>query len=468
MNTPTSSRPFSKAAAALAATAALIVPAFVGAIPAAADEWRDQQFWLEDYAIEEAWETSEGEGVTVAIIDSGIDTTHPDLDGVVVGGKDFSGVGNSNGTEPIGAMPEHGTMVATLLAGQGNNSTAVEKAKEARKKAIEDRRKAEEEAEENDEDPPSPSPLPKVPDEGPGSDGIKGVAPKAKILSASVFLGDGNHGGIDIEEQIPQAVRWAVDQGADIINMSLGSNRQDWPRSWDDAFLYAEENDVLIVAAAGNRATGALTVGAPATIPGVLTVAGLDEDGSASWDSSSEGISIGVAAPADPLIGGLPGGDYTQWAGTSGAAPIVAGVAALIRAEHPDMPAHQVIERILTTAEDAGTPGVDTIYGHGIIQPLEALTADVPAVDKNPMDTIAEWIRVHRRGNEPTEQVTAPEFEEEDSVALAPTPSPKVLDRSEDEGLQGGIVMGFTGALAAILIAGTVHLVLRNRGKRGV
>ena len=86
----------------------------------------------------------------------------------------------------------------------------------------------------------------------------------------------------------------------------------------------------------------------------MLTVAGLDRKGTASIDSSSQGISIGVAAPAENLIGGLPGGGYAEWAGTSGATPIVAGVAALIRSKWPEMSAHQVINRIVSTAKDAG------------------------------------------------------------------------------------------------------------------
>ena len=97
-----------------------------------------------------------------------------------------------------------------------------------------------------------------------------------------------------------------MDNGARVINISLGSTTPEWPQSWDAAFLYAEQKDVVIVAAAGNRIGGNLQVGAPATIPGVLTVAGLDRKGAASVDSSSQGISIGVAAPAENLLGGCP------------------------------------------------------------------------------------------------------------------------------------------------------------------
>ena len=199
---------------------------------------------------------------------------------------------------------------------------------------------------------PQPGPAPAA-----GPDGMVGVAPEAQILSVSTWLGSANPAGKSDQDQIPEAVRWAVDNGAKVINISLGSTTPQWPQSWDAAFLYAEQKDVVIVAAAGNRVGGNIQVGAPATIPGVLTVAGLDRKGVASVDSSSQGISIGVAAPAENLLGGLPGGGYAEWAGTSGATPIVAGVAALIRSKWPEMSAKQVINRIVTTAKDAGRDG---------------------------------------------------------------------------------------------------------------
>ena len=131
----------------------------------------------------------------------------------------------------------------------------------------------------------------------------------------------------------------------------------------------------------------------------MLTVAGLDRKGVASVDSSSQGISIGVAAPAENLVGGMPGGGYAEWAGTSGATPIVAGVAALIRSKWPDMSASQVINRIVSTAKDAGLPGKDPLYGFGVLNAEAALKADVPETKVNPLGTISDWIRVHRRGN---------------------------------------------------------------------
>jgi subtilisin family serine protease len=271
---------------------------------------------------------------------------------------------------------------------------------------------------------------------------------------------------VDVENQVPRAVRWAVDHGASVINMSLGSTTPEWPKSWDDAFLYAEQKDVVIVAAAGNRAGGMAQVGAPATIPGVLTVAGVDKDGNASWDSSTTGISIGVAAPAEPLVGGLPEGGYATWSGTSGAAPLVAGVAALIRAKYPDMPARDVVNRILATARDAGNPGVDNLYGHGLLDAHAALTANVPAVAANPMDTIAEWIRVHRRGSAASSSTAAvPSAESTVPVAQAPAAVPP----GPPGGALPGVVLAAFGILfAGVLAGGTVHLLRTGRRRRSL
>ena len=212
--------------------------------------------------------------------------SHPDLTGTVVGGTDISGVGRADGRQPVGDDSQHGTMVASLLAGHGHGDGA----------------------------------------------GVIGVAPAAKLLSVSVGFGVGT---VSSDDQIALAVRWAVDNGADVINMSLTRNTLEWPQSWDDAFLYAMEHDVVIVAAAGNRGSGTTEVGAPATMPGVLTVAGVDRGGAASFDASSQGITISVAAPSEELVGAAPGGGYFSWAGTSGATPIVAGLVALVRSAYP-------------------------------------------------------------------------------------------------------------------------------------
>lgn len=440
-----------------------------GATNAVADDARDGEWWLESSGITKAWEVSKGAGVKVAVIDTGIDTSHPDLVGAVVGGKDLSGAGAANGSKPLGNLPEHGTLVATLLAGRGNNSMKIAAARaeaETQANAYAVAVKNAEEAKETP--PPAPEPI-EIPAPGPGPDGMVGVAPEAELLSVSLWMGTENPAGISVENQVPKAVIWAVDQGAKVINMSLGSTRPEWPVSWDRAFKYAEDKDVVVVAAAGNRAGGMNQVGAPATIPGVLTVAGIDRNGKASVDSSTEGISIGVAAPAEPLVGGLPGGGYADWSGTSGAAPLVSGVAAMIRSKYPEMKAPQVINRILATARDAGKPGVDNLYGHGILDAHAALTAEVPQVKGNPMNTITEWIRVHRRSETPySEPSTGPGISTEVSN-IAPIAAPKPTAAVNDGGvLQPVLVVGFGALLLLTIAGGSVHLARSSRAKRRV
>ncbi|MDN3937797.1 S8 family serine peptidase [Arthrobacter sp. YD4] len=426
---------------------ALIAVALAGASAAAtltvapaavADSMRDKEYWLAESGITKAWEVSKGAGVKVAVIDSGVDGKHADLAGALAGGTDISGAGAPDGQKSIGAKPEHGTLVATMLAGRGHQPAPAT-------------------------DAPSPSPSPTA--SGPGPDGIVGVAPEAQILSVSTWLGSANPGGKSDQDQIPAAVRWAVDNGARVINISLGSTSPEWPQSWDAAFLYAEQKDVVIVAAAGNRVGGNVQVGAPATIPGVLTVAGLDRKGAASIDSSSQGISIGVAAPAENLIGGLPGGGYAEWAGTSGATPIVAGVAALIRSKWPDMTASQVINRIVSTAKDAGAPGKDPLYGYGVLNAEAALKADVPETTVNPLGTISDWIRVHRRGIPAT---SAPAAAPPPSSAAAALPEPSVpvaqAPSPADTAVPALVVLGFGGLIVCIIAGAAIQLRRAVRG----
>lgn len=420
-----------------AALAGGVAAAAIATAPAAhADTWRDKEYWLKEAGITKAWEISKGADVKVAVIDSGVDGNHPDLKGAIAGGHDVSGAGTPDGQKSIGAKPEHGTLVATMLAGRGHEAPPKKSTASAK-----------------------PSPIPSA--SKTRSDGIIGVAPEAEILAVSTWLGSENPGGKTDQDQIPEAVRWAVDNGAKVINISLGSTSPEWPQTWDAAFLYAEQKDVVIVAAAGNRLGGNVQVGAPATIPGVLTVAGLDLKGQASVDSSSQGISIGVAAPAEKLAGGIPGGSYAEWAGTSGATPIVSGVAALIRSRWPEMSAEQVVNRIVSTAKDAGAPGKDPLYGFGVLDAEAALKDDVAETKVNPLGSISDWIRVHRRGNFATP--TPPPAAPAESAAAQPTLPRATVPVAEppsqlDSALPAAVVIGFGALFIAIIVAGAIQL----------
>ncbi|MER7796721.1 S8 family serine peptidase [Microbacterium sp. NPDC096154] len=331
--------------------------------PTAPPTLREREYWLEDYGITDAWKTTRGEGVTIAVIDTGIAEGPKHFDGAVVGGTDVSGAGTPNGRTPVDVIdPDHGSKVASLAAGRA------------------------------------------VPDEK--GKGMVGVAPGANLLSVS--LGFGSAATVPFAEQVARAVVWSVDNGADVINMSFTTNQQGWDESWDEAFLYAMQNDVVIVVAAGNRGSGTSSVGAPATIPGVLTVAGVDPEGRASVEASTQGITIGVSAPSEKLLGVTIDGKVEEWNGTSGAAPIVAGVAALVRSAHPELSAIDVINRIVKTArEPEGVQVPDAFYGYGLVDAGAAVTASVPHVTANPMGDLERWIELYRyRPAEPQPEPT--------------------------------------------------------------
>ncbi|GGL03502.1 type VII secretion-associated serine protease [Mangrovihabitans endophyticus] len=311
--------------AGFSATPVQATPEPLGADPVRAEEWH-----LKTLNVPGAWSYASGAGVTVAVIDSGVDAHHVDLDGQVLRGLDLVDPSGTGDTDLVG----HGTTVAAIIAGKADDA------------------------------------------------GVVGIAPKAKILPVRVLDRENRYDDALI---VAKGVRWAVDHGARVINLSLGGTGSS--AALAAALDYAFAKDVVVVACTGNvSASDTSAVWYPAREPGVIAVAGLERGGDRLWSGSITGPETVISAPATQLVGARPAG-YWRVQGTSFASPMVAATAALIRSRWPQMPAGEVINRIIHTADDRGPRGRDATYGYGMVDPTAALTADVPLVTSNPLDT---------------------------------------------------------------------------------
>ncbi|WP_433129526.1 S8 family serine peptidase [Micromonospora sp. CA-240977] len=315
---------------------AVLLPALgVVAVPtpaAAAPQPRKQQWYLDTLRIAQAHRITTGEGVIVGLVDTGVDATHPALRGQILPGH---GVGNdaaADGRTDPDRKKAHGTAMAGLIVGTGK---------------------------------------------APG--GYLGIAPGAKIYPAAM--------GSDLTDGTMQfAVRWAVDNGAKVVNISASGAEMTFEHY--SAVKYALDHDAVVVSSAGNTRDGHVTVRAPANVAGAVAVGGTSRGGD-FFTGSVQGPEMVIAAPqqdilvADPLL--KSGYGMLDDGGTSSAAAIVSGVVALIRARYPDLDANGVINRLIRTADDRGAPGRDPQLGFGVIDPVAALTAEVPPVTANPL-----------------------------------------------------------------------------------
>nr|WP_091445963.1 type VII secretion-associated serine protease mycosin [Micromonospora yangpuensis] len=279
---------------------------------------RGEQWHLQFLRIAKVHKFGKGEGILVAVPDTGVDP-HPDLRENLLPGTDIIPGGNGDGRRD---QDSHGTSMAGLIAAHGQ-----------------------------------------------GQLGALGVAPKAKILPIydSPPLADGD------PEALAQGVEYAVSRGADVISISSGGGSS--PRL-TQAVRQAAASNIVVVAGAGNQPREQ-AVGYPASEPGVVAVGGIDREGNHATVSVT-GPEIDVVAPAVDLYSTSYQGKYSKGTGTSGATAIVAGAVALIRAKYPSLPAREVVHRLTYTAVDKGPPGRDDQYGYGVIDLVAALTADVP------------------------------------------------------------------------------------------
>jgi len=284
-------------------------------VHAAADPLLAQQWGLFAIGADHVWTTTTGQGVIVAVVDSG-SGPHPDLAENLLPGRSIIGTVESQDGRDIDASG-HGTHVAGIIAAVANNGI-----------------------------------------------GGSGVAPNAKILPIQVL----DQAGQGDARDVAAGVRFAADNGARVINLSLGGATES--SSLTQAITYANDKGVLVVAAAGNGGAADKPKW-PASLDLTLAVTAVDQANNAtSFDQ--RGDYIDLSAPGANIVSTAKG-DYVTLSGTSMAAGFVAGAAALLFAAEPRVTNAQVRDILLRTATDIGEPGRDVTFGAGLINMVAAL-----------------------------------------------------------------------------------------------
>ncbi|MGC4895610.1 type VII secretion-associated serine protease mycosin [Micromonospora sp. DT31] len=328
---------------ALAAVATLLVaaapvapvaaaPAGCTTPPAPARPVAEQPWPQQRYAPDRLAPLATGAGVVVAVVDSGVDRSHPQLTGRVLPGADFLDPGGDGSRDCAG----HGTGVASIIAAATRPGVA-----------------------------------------------FRGLAPDARILPVRVSeqqVVDGRESGRTVDAaDFARAIRWAVDHDADVLNLSVVLYADD--PAVRAAVAYAVRRDVVVVAAAGNLHDNGDPRPYPAAYDGVLGVGAIGRDGARSVFSQT-GPYVDLVAPGSEVLMAAPGQGHHRAEGTSYATPFVAGTAALLREYRPRLSAGEVAGRIVAAADPA--PGRAAAYGAGVLNPYRAVTESPGGPDGRP------------------------------------------------------------------------------------
>ncbi|MCH0563580.1 type VII secretion-associated serine protease mycosin [Streptomyces sp. MUM 2J] len=308
---------------AASALAALLLVGSSAAL-AQADTTRSLQWHLDAMHADEMWRTSTGKGVTVAVIDSGVDPTNPDLKGRILDGLDLA-PSEASGDEHTD-LDGHGTSMAGLIAGTGAYG---------------------------------------------GGKGAFGLAPGTKILPIRV-PGRGEYNPFLSASSFADGIRYAVDHGAKVVNISMGTSYND--ASLSNAVKYALEQGSLVFGAVGNSGDEGNPVLYPAATPGVVGVGSIGKNLRRS-SFSEYGSQVDMAAPGEEMVhacGGKTG--LCKGDGTSDATALASASAALIWSKHPTWTNNQILRVMLNTigAPTDGAKRNDSI-GYGIVRPRIAL-----------------------------------------------------------------------------------------------
>ncbi|WP_433240992.1 S8 family serine peptidase [Actinomadura nitritigenes] len=320
-----------------AATAAAMGLALGPVTAAHAGPVEQREWWFDSWGIRtDVWPQSKGAGVTVAVVDTGVNASLPDLKDAVVPGKAFNASGQPTGddaTRDQDPNEGHGTAMASLIASRGTHT------------------------------------------------GFYGIAPEAKILPI-------HEPGLS-PDATSAVIRYAADQGAKVINFSQGSSAAVYPNHCPpkmvQALKYAEKKNVVVVAAAGNSGDYNNDAEIPGSCPGVLAVGAVDHQGK-PWEHTQRQDYVTVAAPGAGVGGmGKTGHVYNNGEGTSQATALTSGAVALLRSKYPQMTARRTVQVLTNTAKDFGAPGKDDQLGYGVVSITRALKNSVSQNAPNPV-----------------------------------------------------------------------------------
>jgi type VII secretion-associated serine protease mycosin len=342
------------------------------------------------------WSESQGQGVTVAVVDTGVDGSHPDLTGQVLKGKDVTGTGADAQNDTDG----HGTGMASIIAGHGHGTN--------------------------------------------NASGVIGLAPKARILPIKATVADDYN-----DDQWAKGVRYAVDQGAEVINLSFADSLATPGSEGAKAIEYAQQHDVVVVSGTGNDGSASLEY--PAALPGVVAVGAIDES-LKIWVNSNHGPGVTLAAPGVNIARAdtSHSNGYAEGSGVSDATAYVSATAALVRAKYPNLTAGQVINRLIKSATFLNRDvkkAPDEEYGYGIIRPYKALTMDIPKGSKQGPLAQAS----------PSTSTNSGAASDDDSTSLA---------KKKKKSSSGSIVL-IAGIAVGVVVMVILFVVIRSRRNGG-
>jgi type VII secretion-associated serine protease mycosin len=394
-----------RAVALTALLGAATLTGSLAAAPAYASPTPRQKEWhINAMRLPDAWKISTGQGITVAVVDGGVSSDRPDLEGQVLAGHDFSpGAKSSTLAEQLG----HGTEMASLIAGTGK---------------------------------------------GLNGQGAIGVAPGAKIMPLRVIDSDQAANDAQSEaafnELMAKAIRYAADSTARIISISQGTYVRN--ADLESAVRYAKSKDKLIVAAVGNARSQNDPVEYPAAIPGVVGVTALDQKGDTP-SFTETGPQVALAGPGKALVSACTGATgYCIADGTSGATAVVSGVAALVWAKHPDWTANQVLRVLIDTAQGPADGAKRNDYvGYGLVRPRIALESpgDPGPANVDPLVPAS------------ASASAAPST----GAAAKPSSGGQATVSSSGSGGGSGLPWVVVGVVAAVVVVGGVVVAVRRR-----